>query len=82
MFQLDREREGEVPGEAEGIKDVADDKQRVPESATEQEIRDPKRGHTASFHLPLPCNKLPRNVAASYEPFNDANRVHRSRIQT
>lgn len=53
MFQLDREREGEVPGEAEDIKDVADDKQRVPESATEQEIRDPKRGHTASVSLTI-----------------------------
>ena len=53
MFQLDREREGEVPGEAEDIKDVADDKQRVSESATEQEIRDPKRGHTASVSLTI-----------------------------
>lgn len=52
MFQLDWEREGEVPGEAEDIKDVADDK-RVPESATEQEIRDPKRGHTASVSLTI-----------------------------
>lgn len=50
-FSYIKKVQGEVHQEAEARKDFADDKQRVPESVIEQQVRDPKRGHTASVPL-------------------------------
>lgn len=44
---------GKFTEEAEDIKDFADDKQWVPGSAIEQEVRDPKWGHTAPVPLTI-----------------------------